>query len=125
MALFDTPRMGASGASTSYEIERSIRLNRSDDSYFEISRSSNGNRQKWTFSTWFKVANHGNDLRGVIAYNGTGNNRENLAFGSNGNLQYQLRVSGSTKALVSTTAVFRDTNAWYHLVFIWDSNNST
>ena len=54
MALFDSPRIGASGAATDYEIERSIRLNRSDDSYFEISRSSDGNRKKWTFSTWFK-----------------------------------------------------------------------
>ena len=125
MALFDSPRIGASGAATDYEIERSVRLNRSDDSYFEISRSSDGNRKKWTFSTWFKVANHGDDLRGVISYNGTGNNRENLAFGSNGNLQYQLRVGGSTKALLSTTGVFRDTNAWYHLVFIWDSDNGT
>ena len=45
MALFDSPRIGASGAATDYEIERSVRLNRSDDSYFEISRSSDGNRK--------------------------------------------------------------------------------
>ena len=125
MALFDTIRAGASGAASAYEVERSIRLNRNDSSYFEIARSSDGNRKKWTFSTWLKVANHGNDLRGVIAYNGTGNNRENLAFDANGKLAYQLRVSGSNKAQVSTTAVFRDPSAWYHLVFIWDSDNST
>ena len=47
MALFDTIRAGASGAADSYEIERSIRLNRSDNSYLEISRSSDGNRKKW------------------------------------------------------------------------------
>ena len=125
MALFDSPRIGASGAATDYEIERSVRLNRSDDSYFEISRSSDGNRKKWTFSTWLKVANHGNDLRGIIAYNGTGNNRENLTFQADGEIAYQLRVGGSNKASVTTTGVFRDTNAWYHIVFIWDSDNGT
>ena len=125
MALFDTIRAGAAGAGGDYEVERSIRLNRSDNSYLEINRSSDGNRKKWTFSTWLKVAKHGNDLRPVFAFNGTGNNRENFAFESNGKLAYQLRVSGSSKAQIVTNFQFRDPTAWYHIVLIWDSDNST
>ena len=125
MALFDTIRAGASGAADSYEIERSIRLNRSDNSYLEISRSSDGNRKKWTFSTWLKVAKHGDDLRPIFAFNGTGNNRENFAFESDGKIAYQLRVSGSSKAQIVTTGRFRDPTAWYHILLIWDSDNGT
>jgi hypothetical protein len=125
MALFDTIRAGASGAGGDYEVERSIRLNRSDSSYLQISRSSDGNRKKWTFSTWLKVAKHGDDLRPIFAFNGTGNNRENFAFESNGKLAYQLRVSGSSKAQIVTNFQFRDPTAWYHIVLIWDSDNGT
>ena len=125
MALFDTIRGGAAGAGGDYEVERSLRLNRSDNSYLEISRSSDGNRKKWTFSTWLKVAKHGNDLRPIFAFNGTGSNRENFAFESDGKIAYQLRVSGSSKAQVVTTHKFRDPTAWYHIVLIWDSDNGT
>jgi len=125
MGLFNSIRMGSSGVVDAYEIDRSIRLNRNDSSYFEISRSSDGNRKKWTFSTWLKVANHGNDLRGIFAYNGTGSNRENFTFEADGKMAYQLRVGGSNKASVTTTKVFRDPSAWYHIVFIWDSDNGT
>ena len=125
MGLFNTIRMGSSGVVDAYEIDRSIRLNRNDSSYFEIARSSDGNRKKWTFSTWLKVANHGNDLRGIFAFNGTGNNRENFTFEADGKMAYQLRVGGSNKASVTTTAKFRDPTAWYHIVFIWDSDNGT
>ena len=125
MALFDTIRAGASGAGGDYEVERSIRLNRSDNSYLQISRSSDGNRKKWTFSTWLKVAKHGDDLRPIFAFNGTGNNRENFAFESNGKLAYQLRVSGSSKAQIVTNFQFRDPTAWYHIVLVWDSDNGT
>ena len=125
MGLFNSIRMGSSGVIDSYEIDRSIRLNRNDSSYFEISRSSDGNRKKWTFSTWLKVANHGNDLRGIFAYNGTGNNRENFTFESDGKIAYQLRVGGSNKAQVSTLGQFRDPSAWYHIVFIWDSAHNS
>ena len=125
MALFDTIRAGAAGAGGDYEVERSIRLNRSDNSYLQISRSSDGNRKKWTFSTWLKVAKHGDDLRPIFAFNGTGNNRENFAFESNGKLAYQLRVSGSSKAQIVTNFQFRDPTAWYHIVLVWDSDNGT
>ena len=125
MALFDTIRAGAAGAGGDYEVERSIRLNRSDNSYLSISRSSDGNRKKWTFSTWLKVAKHGDDLRPIFAFNGTGSNRENFAFESDGKIAYQLRVGGSNKAQITTTYLFRDPTAWYHIVLVWDSDNVT
>ena len=46
--------MGASGAVGAYEIERSLRFDKTIDQNLQFTPSSDGNRRTWTFSCWLK-----------------------------------------------------------------------
>ena len=56
MALFDPIRMGASGVSGGYEIQKSIMMDgRDDQTNFRFTPSSQGDRRKFTISWWMKA----------------------------------------------------------------------
>ena len=46
---------GASGASSVYQIDQSIRFNPADSTYMSRAVGSGGNTKTWTFSCWFKI----------------------------------------------------------------------
>ena len=55
MGLFNSIRMGASGAEPSYTIDRSLRFNGPDDvTYLQRTYGSAGNRRTFTLSVWMK-----------------------------------------------------------------------
>ena len=85
--------------------------------------SSAGNRQKYTISFWVKRGSLGNQF----LFNTDGGNEETyLRFKSEDNLQwFEQNSSAVTQANRSTNALFRDTNAWYHIVITRDSTLST
>ena len=53
---------GASGQSTGYTIDQSIRFNDDDNAYLAKTFSSAGNRRTFTISTWIKRGNLGSCL---------------------------------------------------------------
>ena len=85
--------------------------------------SAAGNRQKYTISFWVKRGSLGNQF----LFNTDGGNEETyLRFKSEDNLQwFEQNSSAVTQANRSTNALFRDTNAWYHIVITRDSTLST
>ena len=85
--------------------------------------SSAGNRQKYTISFWVKRGSLGNQF----LFNTDGGNEETyLRFKSEDNLQwFEQNSSAVTQANRSTNALFRDINAWYHIVITRDSTLST
>ena len=125
MALFDTIRAGASGASTGYEIERSLKLDGSDG-YLTRTPSSTGNRKVWTWSGWIKrtelfsedyifscTSQSGND--GIAAlYWKSGNNR----------LQFYFDTSGANPYGDINNRDYRDVGSWYHIVWQVDAENT-
>ena len=127
MGFYDAIRIGASGATdTSYTVDRSVRISRDTGNYFSISRSSDGNRKKWTLSFWFKrgkISTSG-DFLPILSWYLTGNTRNGFVIKENGGFHYQLRI-GSYKAIIDPVEFFRDPSAWYHVVFIQDTENST
>ena len=127
MPFYDAIRIGASGASTGYEVERSIRLNRPDNAKFSKTFSSAGNRRKWTFSVWAKFPDPiDSNTNQIFSYQqGHVNHRGSFYKGASGVLNYQLRVSGSRKAFVTTDAQLRDPSAWYHIVLVIDSDQGS
>ena len=54
MSFYDAIRVGASGASTGYEVERSLRFNKSESTDLQRTPSSTGNQKVWTWSAWSK-----------------------------------------------------------------------
>ena len=127
MALFDTIRAGAAGAGGTHEVERSLRFNASDDTRLTVSNSSDGDRQKWTWSGWVKFAHEqiNDGSQNLFSFAVTGSNREAFYYGTNEQLTYQLRIGNSTKCLVNTVYKLRDFTAWYHVVLRIDTANST
>ena len=86
--------------------------------------TSSTNATKFTWSAWVKRANIGSD--GMLYYNYLdGNNRGYLQFLSNDKLYYYDKDGGDEQANLTTTAVYRDPNAFYHICLIGDSTDGT
>ena len=88
--------------------------------YLTRTPSSAGNRRTWTWSGWVKRSSLG-ALQGLFSVD-TGAAESTLGFLANDTLRfYQI---GQTNGLV-TTQVFRDVGAWYHIVLVSDTTQST
>jgi len=81
-----------------------------------------GNRQTWTWSAWIKRSKIGSEQNvwGVYVH---GNDNMRLFFQANDVMEFKFYNGTSYK--VETSRVFRDTNAWYHIVCVADTTNST
>ena len=113
---------GASGQQ-GYNISRSVRLRGSASAYFNRTPASASNRKTWTWSGWIKRGALGSmSLFGAYT---AANAYAGLYVDSNNNLAYQDRSSGVNNALLTTTQVFRDPSAWYHIVLQIDTTQAT
>jgi len=83
-----------------------------------------GDRRKHTLSVWVKKSTNATTLNIFTAYNASTDFTE-LKFNNSDQLQFQNKVGNNWSGELKTTRVFRDTNAWYHIVIVWDSANST
>ena len=106
-----------------YSIERSLRFNSADSAYLNRTPSSAGSNTTWTLSTWVKKTGNDNHIFGA----GAGNTPGRFGFGFNGSDKIFAFViaSGSTVFSITTDAIFRDPSAWYHIILIADTTNST
>lgn len=104
-------------------IPRSLRFNSGDDSYLSRQPSTASDRKKWTWAGWVKRSRlGGNQSLFTAAYSA---NETLLVFDNSNRLVFWNFVSGSYAGQKTSTAVFRDCSAWYHIVLVWDSGNST
>ena len=115
------PLLLASAAEAgAYSISRSVRLNSADSAYFSRTPASSGNRKTWTWAGWVKRSALGGTraMFGVAA-----GSVEAFDFNSSDNLRFY--TIGGSGALLASTAVFRDTSAWMHLVLSVDTTQAT
>ena len=120
MSFYDAIRVGASGAAD-FEVERSLRFNRSDEAYLEATLG-NSNLNKWTLSVWVKKPVNG-EHQAILA-SGDSSTYTMVNFGNSDRLKF-TNYPGSNAGVYITTRKFTDPGAWYHIVAIWDSGNST
>ena len=104
-----------------YEIDNSLRFNDDDSAYLSWTPSSAGNRKKITVSVWAKRGKLGAS-NSIISSGGRFDTA--VVFDSNDKIQVFTNYAESYRG-IQTSAVFRDTSAWYHIVATWDTNNST
>ena len=102
-------------ASGGFEIEQSLRCDYANSHNLSRTPSSAGNRKTWTWSGWVKRGTLGVEraLWGV----GESSSQANVGFGLYFFTDDCLRcwVNGGN-ASFRTTAKYRDTSAWYHVV---------
>jgi hypothetical protein len=81
-----------------------------------------GNRQIFTQSFWCKIADTSGTQALAGAFNGS---TYNYCYLDGGALKLQWKVSGSTTAELNTTRLFRDTSAFYNIVYSVDTTQAT
>ena len=119
---------GASGQAGGgdYEIERSLRFNNPDTPYLNRAPSSAGSRTTWTWSSWVKLSSIPTGNQNLFSSLGTTGNQFYAHFNTASKLvisDYEAYVY--TRAELTSTRVFRDFSAWYHLVIVMDSSQAT
>ena len=111
----------ASNSGGGYTLDDSLRLRASASAYLNRTPASASNQKTWTWSGWVK--------RGAIADGGV------FGVGTSGsnylNIRYQpdyISVVSEASSLVlelRTNALYRDSSAWYHIMFVLDTTQST
>ena len=122
----DLIRQGASGASTGYTIDQSIRFNKDDSPRMTQTFGTPSDANKWTLSVWSKLGRTGNGMRFLEA-GGSAGSEDFIGFaGSAGyeKLYFWKRTSSSYNYNLTSTQMFRDYSAWYHFVYVFDSSNT-
>jgi len=112
--------LGANSVSGGYEVSNSLRFNDGDTAKLARTPSGASNRKTWTWSGWVKRSTLG-AIQGLFVVD-TGSAESALGFLANDTLRFYQ--TGQTNGLV-TNAVFRDPAAWYHIVLISDTTQST
>ena len=103
-------------ATGSYEIDNSLKLESDNAEYIDNRHNNAGNRRTWTLSFWIKRTELGTTQKPYDS--------GNAASGPHFTSGDALSVENSDLYLV-TNRVFRDTSAWYHIVLLNDSTQST
>ena len=104
-------------------IEKSVRFHDADGAHFRRDASSTGNRRTFTFSCWVKRMDLG-AYRNIFAAQESGtDNVDYLSWWNDDTLAFTNY--NSTDYAVRTTAKYRDSNSWYHLVLAVDSTQGT
>ena len=83
------------------------------------------NASKFTYSGWIKRSGLGGNQVLLYANGGNSQNFSNIMFNSGNNFFWHVLHSNSEVSKLRTNAVLRDTSAWYHLVFQYDSTQAT
>ena len=104
--------------STGYDIDNSLRFNDNDSAYLSRTPASAGNRKTWVFSTWIKRGNLGS---GGVIFGAVGDNAR-IRWSSD---RINWEFNNTFNWRLTTTAVYRDPSAWYHIVIAVDTTQST
>jgi len=115
---------GASGPPTPYEVANSIRFNDDDDARLSKTLGTATNRDKYTLSVWVKRSTLGANSSIFTCYGNASNQKGTIRFDSTDKISAYLLYDGGWH-YVTTSAVFRDVSAWYHIVVAVDTTQST
>jgi hypothetical protein len=121
MSLTAGKQLLLTSASGAYQISRSLRFNSGDSAYLNRTPASAGNRTIYTFSGWVKRA--ALTTRQVIFSATNGADADWLYFHEDNTLRF-IQEDGLSSSL-TTTQVFRDSSAWYHILLAVDTTQGT
>ena len=105
-----------------YNVANGVRFDDGSSSNFTDGSAPAGNRQKFTWSAWFKRSSVG--ATQILASSSHSGSDEGYLFLSGGGvLGWQSNNSGDGD--LTTAMLWRDLSAWYHVVFSVDTTQST
>jgi len=120
--------MYASGAFYNGVATQSLRFDSGSNAYLSKTPSSAGNQKTWTWSGWVKRSKLGLSSYTNRIFNVGSNTYPygTLYFHNTDKLYFLEQPNSSdTNCAKQTSAVFRDTSAWYHIVVAIDTTQAT
>ena len=124
MPLLQTNFISEQQASGAQIIDGSLKFNAGKSEHLKRTPGGASNRRTWTWGlAWVKRSVFGAD-KFIFSAGSDASNQHYLRFQSNNTLEATEKISDSTQSSLITNAVHRDTG-WYHLVYIFDSTQST
>jgi Concanavalin A-like lectin/glucanases superfamily/SPRY domain len=109
--------------SAGYKIPNSLRFRSSASAWLGQAFAANSSSTAWTYSGWVKRGQLG-IVAGLLGGSVTNSNQCEIWFNSADQLVASW-YNGSYQFNLTTTQVFRDTSAWYHVVVAFDSTAAT
>ena len=105
-------------------VAQSLRFQGGQFLRWDSDTQSGDDRTQWTHSMWVKLAQVGVEDCLFSGWQNS-NNRFELTLRTTGQLEITEWGAGSAKVLRLTNRLLRDHSAWYHLVIVYDVDNST
>lgn len=115
--------LGANSVS-GYNVANSLRLNEPSSDNLSRTPASASNRKTWTWSGWLKRSAYGATSNPLFAA-GVSTDRLLIQINSSDVFTIASRISSVETTLRTTTQVFRDSSAWYHIVVAFDTTQAT
>ena len=106
-----------------YQISKSLRFNSADSANLTRTFGTSGNLTTWTWSGWIKPTKM--SAQEGLFYSGDGSTFGNSINFNPSNQLEMYYYNGGYVWRYLTTQAFRDPTAWYHVVGVYDSSNST
>jgi len=118
-------------ANIAMPISQSLRFRASNTNYLTRTYGAPTNNKVWTWSAWVKRgslsladANH-LFMASPTDVSGNPSTYGRLVFETDGTLRYQSALSSVATESFTSSAVYRDPSAWYHIVLYMDAVNTT
>jgi len=116
----------SASAAGGFNVDNSCRFNSGSSDNLQKTPSSDGNKKTFTVSTWVKrsnISSHKN-IWSAGQYQSTA--MVQVFFESDDTIHVsQFNAGGGQQARLTTNRLFRDVSAWYHIVAVWDTAQST
>ena len=117
---------GSAGSSTwfgtpGYELDQGLKFDSVRKGHLSRNNSTDGDRQKFTWSAWIKLGKLGTNRVPFGAFESS--NRDEIRINSDDKFQVFLADAGDANLI--TNRLFRDTSAWYHFVVAVDTTLGT
>jgi hypothetical protein len=123
MSLIIPANSAAAGGG--FTAANSLMFNYADSAYLNRTLGTPTNNKRWTWSAWIKRSRITAAVQRIFfAVNGS-DEYTTIQFDDEYRLQWFNQIGGATDMQLITTRNFKDPSAWYHLMFVYDSANST
>ena len=104
-----------------FKIDNSLRFDDGSSTYLQ--KTINGNRQTYSISFWFKRGTMDATQYYLHEWNGSDTYRGVITINSGNTSTFEM--GGSSRYRLITNQLFRDASAWYHVLYVADTTNST
>jgi hypothetical protein len=108
-----------------YQVNNSLRFNSGSSDNLSRTPSVTGNTKTWTFSCWVKRANLSSNQVLLGARPSGSDPSVTIRFNTDDTLLFQKTGGASSTQSLTTSQLFRDVSAWYHILIVCDTTQAT